>query len=309
MRALITGAGGQIGHALVPALLHEGYEVLATDVIPLDYSTATAYLDVLDKEAVRKVLKEWRPQEVYHLAAYLSAKSEAEPEKGWTLNFTSTWQIFELCVEAKVERVFWASSIAVFGPHTPREATPQYPHMDPIGLYGIAKLAGERLAEYYYWRYGLDVRSLRFPGVVGPGHLPQGGTTDFAVHMFYAAAQQGSYTCYLLPETTLPMIYIDDAIAGIIQLMKAPREKLSVRGAYNIQGLSFSPRDLEREIQKTIPHFTCRYEPDFRQKLAESWPRSIDDRYARADWGWQPKYDLPNLAAAMWRALSIYEQS
>lgn len=309
MRVLITGAGGQIGQALVSALLERGYEVLATDIIPLYYQTATEYLDVLDEKAVRRLLLTWKPTQVYHLAAYLSAKSEVEPRRGWALNFEATWHLFDACVEAKVSRVFWASSIAAFGPHTPRERTPQYPHMDPVGLYGIAKLAGERLAEYYYRRHGLDVRSLRFPGVVGPGHLPQGGTTDFAVHMFYAALREKRYTCYLLPETTLPMLYIEDAIRAILQLMEAPAERLTVRGAYNIHGMSFSPADLEREIQRVVPDFRCEYEPDFRQKLAESWPRSIDDTHARADWGWKPAFDLPALAAAMWKALSVYEHS
>ncbi|MCS6894821.1 MAG: NAD-dependent epimerase/dehydratase family protein [Bacteroidia bacterium] len=304
MRVLITGAGGQIGHALVPALVARGDEVIATDIRALDYPTATAQLDILDKDNLRRLLHEWKPQEVYHLAAYLSARSEREPHLGWEINFRATWQVFEACKEAGVERVFWASSIAAFGPHTPRQATPQYPHMDPVGLYGIAKLAGERIAEYFFIRHGLDIRSLRFPGVVGPGHIPQGGTTDFAVHMFYAALREKHYTCYLLPDTTLPMLYIDDAIEAILQLMATPKERLSVRGAYNIHGMSFSPAQLEAEIQKRVPEFYCTYEPDFRQKLAESWPESIDDTYARRDWGWQPKYDLSTMAQAMWEALS-----
>ncbi|MCX8111698.1 MAG: NAD-dependent epimerase/dehydratase family protein [Bacteroidia bacterium] len=309
MRALVIGAGGQIGRALVPALLDYGYQVLATDIVPLDYPTATAYLDVLDKEGLRRILREWQPEAVYHLAAYLSAKSEMEPERGWSINLTATWQVFDACVEANVDRVFWASSIAAFGPHTPREATPQYPHMDPIGLYGIAKLTGERLAEYYYYRYDLDVRSLRFPGIIGPGYLPQGGTTDFAVHMFYAALHEKRYTCYLQPDTRLPMLYIDDAISGIIRLMQAPREAITVRGAYNIHGMSFSPAELVAEIQKAIPEFVCEYVPDFRQKLAESWPRSLDDSYARRDWNWRPQYDLPALVEAMWKALALHGQS
>lgn len=303
MRVLVTGAGGQIGHALVPALLARGDEVLATDIRELEYPTATAQLDVLDRQAVRRWLREWKPQEVYHLAAYLSARSEQEPHRGWEINFTATWGIFEACQEAGVERVFWASSIAAFGPHTPKQATPQYPPMDPVGLYGIAKLASERLAEYFFMRYGLDVRSLRFPGVIGPGHIPQGGTTDFAVHMFYAALEEKRYTCYLLPDTKLPMLYIDDAVEAILRLMASPRENLSVRSAYNIQGVSFSPAQLEAEIRKVIPDFHCTYEPDFRQRLAESWPESIDDTLARRDWGWQPKYDLPQIAQAMWKVL------
>ncbi|MEN3040143.1 MAG: NAD-dependent epimerase/dehydratase family protein [Bacteroidia bacterium] len=303
MRVLVTGAGGQIGHALVPALLARGDEVLATDIRKLEYPTATAQLDVLDRQAVRRWLREWKPQEVYHLAAYLSARSEQEPHRGWEINFTATWGIFEACQEAGVERVFWASSIAAFGPHTPKQATPQYPPMDPVGLYGIAKLASERLAEYFFMRYGLDVRSLRFPGVIGPGHIPQGGTTDFAVHMFYAALEEKRYTCYLLPDTKLPMLYIDDAVEAILRLMASPRENLSVRSAYNIQGVSFSPAQLEAEIRKVIPDFHCTYEPDFRQRLAESWPESIDDTLARRDWGWQPKYDLPQIAQAMWKVL------
>jgi len=303
MRALVTGAGGQIGQALVPALLEKGYTVLATDVRPLTFPTQTRRLDVTDTEALRTLLKTWKPDEVYHLAAYLSARSEKEPHQGWRLNFSANWTLFEAALENGVQKVFWASSIAAFGPHTPRQRTPQYTIMDPIGLYGVAKLATERLAEYFHQRYGLDVRSVRFPGVIGPGHLPQGGTTDFAVHMFYEAWQKGTYTCYLAPHTRLPMLYIEDAIRAILQLMAAPAERLSVRSAYNIQGVSFSPGELEMEIRKQLPQFACRYEPDFRQKLAESWPESLDDTPARQDWGWEPQYDLPRLCQAMWEAI------
>ncbi|MCS7296732.1 MAG: NAD-dependent epimerase/dehydratase family protein [Bacteroidia bacterium] len=309
MRVLVTGAGGQIGQALVPALLQRGDEVLATDIRSLTYPTATLQLDILDEKHFRAVLREWKPAEVYHLAAFLSARSEYEPQRGWEVNFMATWQVFEACRAEAVQRVFWPSSIAVFGPHTPREATPQYCPTDPIGLYGIAKLAGERLAEYFFRRYALDIRSLRFPGVVGPAHLPQGGTTDFAVHMFYAALRERRYKCYLLPDTRLPMIYIDDAVRAILKLMEAHPEQLTVRGAYNIQGMSFSPRELELEIQKAIPDFKCEYEPDFRQALAESWPISVDDTLARRDWGWHPTYDLPALCEAMLKAIPTYESS
>ncbi len=305
MRVLIIGAGGQIGQALVPALLRRGDAVLATDIKPLAYATSTAVLDVTDTQAVRQLLWEWRPEEVYHLAALLSGRSEEKPHEGWHINFTATWQLFESCVEAGVKRVFWPSSIAAFGPHTPRQNTPQYPPMDPIGLYGIAKLAGERLAEYFWHKYQLDVRSLRFPGIVGPGHLPSGGTTDFAVLMFYEAAQKGTYTCYLEADTRLPMLYIEDAIRAVLLLMEAPAEKLTVRSAYNIHGMSFSPAELEAEIRKKIPTFRCIYVPDFRQKLAESWPESIDDTLARRDWGWSPRYDLPTLCEAMWQAILL----
>jgi nucleoside-diphosphate-sugar epimerase len=307
-RALVTGAGGQIGQALVPALVEAGYQVLATDIRPLSYATEQAFLDVTDAQALHRIIRDFQPHEIYHLAAYLSAKSEEHPRQGWRLNLDATWNLLEISREAKVEKVFWASSIAAFGPHTPRHATPQYPPMDPIGLYGIAKLTAERLSEYYFHRYGLDVRSLRFPGIVGPGHLPQGGTTDFAVHMFYAAPK-GHYTCYLLPNTRLPMIYISDAIRAILQLMQAPAEKITVRSAYNLHGLSFSPRELEAEIQKRYPDFRCTYEPDFRQKLAESWPESIDDSAAQRDWDWKPQYDLARLCDAMFEAIAkSYEE-
>ncbi len=301
-RILVTGAGGQIGQALTPSLCQQGYEVLATDIRPLNFRTATT-LDVTQSEALYQVIRDFRPDEIYHLAAYLSARSEEQPRAGWRLNFEATWNLFEIAQALGVQKVFWASSIAAFGPHTPRVNTPQYPPMDPIGLYGIAKLASERLSEYYVRRHGLDIRSLRLPGVVGPGHLPQGGTTDFAVHMFYAAPT-GTYTCYLEPHTRLPMIYIDDVIRAIQLLMAAPAERLTVRSAYNLHGLSFSPTDLEQEIQKRYPHFRCHYAPDFRQALAQSWPESIDDSPARADWGWAPQYDLPAIAQAMWQAIS-----
>lgn len=290
----------------MPALQARGYTVYATDIRPLPYDTETAHLDVRDAEALRRLLSQWKPQEVYHLAAFLSARSEEHPHLGWEVNFTATWNIFELCLQAGVERVFWPSSIAVFGPHTPKHNTPQYPPTDPVGLYGIAKLAGERLAEYFFHKHGLDVRSVRFPGVVGPGHLPSGGTTDFAVHMFYEAAEKGSYTVYLEPDTTLPMLYIEDAVQAILQLMQAPAEKLTVRSSYNIQGLSFSPAQLEAEIRKKLPNFRCIYKPDFRQELARSWPERIDDTYARRDWGWQPRYDLPALCEAMWQAIPLH---
>ncbi|MCX7607372.1 MAG: NAD-dependent epimerase/dehydratase family protein [Bacteroidia bacterium] len=303
MRVLVTGAGGQIGQALIPALLARGDEVLATDIKPLPYPSHTALLDVTDNSALYRIFQEWQPEEVYHLAAFLSARSEEQPQKGWELNFTSNWLVFEACLYFRVRRVFWASSIAAFGPHTPRQHTPQYTIMDPIGLYGIAKLSSERLSEYFATRYGLDVRSIRFPGVIGPGHLPQGGTTDFAVHMFYAALQRGTYTCYLKPETRLPMLYIDDAVQAILRLMGTPTERISIRSAYNIQGLSFSPQELAAQIQAYLPHFTCLYEPDFRQRLAESWPESLEDSLAREDWGWEAQYDLPTLCKAMWEAL------
>lgn len=305
MRVLVIGAGGQIGQALVPALQARGDTLLATDIRPISYDTETALLDVRDTEAVRKVLHQWKPQEVYHLAAFLSARSEEQPRLGWEVNFTATWNVFELCREVGVERLFWPSSIAAFGPHTPKQYTPQYPPMDPTGLYGIAKLAGERIAEYFFRRYGLDVRSVRFPGVVGPGHLPSGGTTDFAVHMFYAAAEKSTYTVYLEPDTTLPMLYIDDAVRAILQLMEAPAERITVRSSYNIQGLSFSPAQLEAEIRKKLPTFRCAYIPDFRQELARSWPESIEDTPARRDWGWQPHYDLSALCEAMWQAIPL----
>lgn len=305
MRVLVLGAGGQIGQALVPALQAREDTVLATDIRPLSYDTETALLDVRDAEALQKVLSSWKPQEVYHLAALLSARSEEQPHLGWEVNFTATWKVFELCLQAGVERVFWPSSIAVFGPHTPKQNTPQYAPMDPLGLYGIAKLAGERLAEYFFHKKGLDVRSVRFPGVVGPGHLPSGGTTDFAVHMFYEAAEKGSYTVYLEPNTTLPMLYIEDAVRAILQLMEAPAERLTVRSSYNIHGLSFSPAQLEAEIRKKLPSFRCTYAPDFRQVLARSWPEQIEDTPARRDWGWKPQYDLPALCEAMWQAIPL----
>lgn len=303
-RILVTGAGGQIGQALVPSLVEQGHEVLATDIRALSFSTPTTKLDVTQSEALYRLIRDFCPHEIYHLAAYLSARSEEEPRAGWCLNFEANWNLFEIAHKLGVEKVFWVSSIAAFGPHTPRTNTPQHPPMDPIGLYGIAKLASERLAEYYVRRYGLDIRSLRLPGVVGPGHLPQGGTTDFAVHMFYAAPK-GTYVCYLEPHTRLPMVYIEDVIRAIHLLMAAPADKLTVRSAYNIQGLSFSPAELEQEIQKRYPAFRCTYAPDFRQVLAQSWPESLDDQPARADWGWAPQYDLEALAKAMWQSISV----
>ncbi|MGQ9863365.1 MAG: NAD-dependent epimerase/dehydratase family protein [Bacteroidia bacterium] len=287
---LVTGALGQIGHGLVPALQRAWGKdrVLATDIRASDEQMR---VDVLDLEALRVFAAKYRPVEIYHLAAALSATAETHPYLAWRINVEGLWNILQVAKEYGIHKVFWASSIAVFGPSS-RPTAPQIGYLDPVGLYGIAKLAGEKLCAYFYHKQGLDVRAIRFPGVISPDFLPTGGTTDYAVHMVYYAIEKGRYTSYLSPDLTLPMIYIDDVVRAIQLLMQAPREKLRIHEAYNIQAFSLSPSMLCEEIRAYVPHFVCEYKPDFREMLARSWPEQVEDSYARSDWGWQPSYDL-----------------
>lgn len=287
---LVTGALGQIGHSLVPALEREWGKgkVLATDIRA---SEEQMRLDVLDLESIRAFITRYQPTEIYHLAAALSATSETHPHVAWRVNVEGLWNILQVATEQGVHKVFWASSIAVFGPSN-RPTAMQIGYLDPVGLYGIAKLTGEKLCAYFYHKHGLDVRAIRFPGVISPDFLPTGGTTDYAVHMIYHAIEKGRYTSYLSPEVTLPMIYIDDAIRAIQLLMRARHEDLRIRDAYNIQAFSLSPATLCEEVRAHLPSFVCEYKPDFRELLARSWPERVEDSYARSDWGWQPSFDL-----------------
>lgn len=308
-KILVIGANGQIGTELVRALceIHGCENVIAADIHEPPAGTSAQVFElvnVTDEANLRRVFSAHKPTQVYLLAAILSAVGEQKPKLAWDLNMNGLIHVLDLAVEFKTAKVFWPSSIAVFGPHSPRVATPQYCVMDPNSVYGFSKLAGERWCEYYFEKYGLDVRSLRYPGLIGWRSAPGGGTTDYAVHIFHEALAKGEYQSFLSADTELPMMHMDDAIRATLALMDAPAEKLSIRSAYNLAGLSFTPSQLATEISKHIPGFAISYaESDPRQAIADSWPRSIDDTYARNDWGWQPKFDLAGLVEDMLRNL------
>jgi nucleoside-diphosphate-sugar epimerase len=300
---LVLGSNGQIGTELVSALrqVHGTNQVIACDIKePLNASSPFELSDVLDKDGLLQLFKKYQPTQVYLLAALLSAIGEQKPKKAWELNMDGLLNVLDLCVDFKVKRVFWPSSIAVFGPHSPRENTPQYCVMDPNTVYGFSKLAGERWCEYYFQKYGLDVRSIRYPGLIGWKAAPGGGTTDYAVHIFHEALAKGSYACFLSAQTALPMMYMEDAIRATLELMDAQAEKITVRSSYNLGGISFTPEMLAAEIRKHIPEFTISYvDKDPRQAIADSWPKSIDDSFAQKDWSWKLKYDLAEMTSDM----------
>lgn len=301
---LVLGSSGQVGTDLVSKLreIHGESNVIASDIRqPAGGNDQGPFvpLDVLNTQQIKEVFTRHKPTVVYHLAAMLSATAEKNPKAGWNLNMEGLFHIFDACLEYQVKRVFWPSSIAVFGPSTPRESTPQLCVMDPNTVYGISKLAGERYCEYYFNRYGLDVRSIRYPGLIGWKALPGGGTTDYAVDIFHQAIQQGSYTCFLKEDTRLPMMYMDDAIKATIDVTDAPADLVQIRSSYNVAGFSFDPAELANEIRSHIPGFTMDYNIDHRQKIAESWPSSIDDSHARADWNWHPDFSVASMVNEM----------
>lgn len=293
-RILIIGANGQIGSELVTALAdkHGAHNVIASDIGADNVYGAKRYtrVDVLDKDAVARLVADENITQVYQLAALLSATGEKAPLKAWTLNMDGLLNILEIARErgeaGKPLKVFWPSSIAAFGPNTPPDA-PQYAIMDPTSIYGISKLAGERLCEYYHAKYGVDVRSIRYPGIISFKSPPGGGTTDYAIAIFHAALRGEVYECFLGPETTLPMIYMPDAIRATVELMEAPAEQVRIRSSYNVAGVSFNPRELAAAIAAKLPSFRIDYKPDSRQQIADSWPKSLDDARATADWGWK----------------------
>ena len=303
-RILVIGASGQIGSELVDALadVHGESSIVAADLRAPAKPTRVEFvvLDTLDGAMLREVVARHRIEQVYQLAALLSARGEAAPIATWTLNVNGLLNVLELAREGSVQRVFWPSSIAAFGPHSPRDRTPQSAVMDPGTMYGISKVAGERLCEYYFSRFGVDVRSVRYPGVIGGAAPPGGGTTDYAIEMFEAAKRGQAYRCFLAPDTRLPMIYMADALRAVLELMAADATRLQVRSSYNLAGCSFTPAELQAAIRRHAPGFEVIYAPDFRQAIADSWPRSIDDRDARRDWGWKPEFDFEHLVAHMW---------
>lgn len=304
-RILILGANGQIGSELAAALrLKFGADNVITSDIrePRERAEQEIFelVNVLDKERVRHLFEQYQPTQVYLLAAMLSATGEQYPQKAWDLNMNGLLNVLDLAVELDIKKVFWPSSIAVFGPHSPKVDTPQYCVMDPNSIYGISKLAGERLCEYYHKKYNLDVRSIRYPGVISWKTEPGGGTTDYAVHIYFEALRNGAYTSFLSEQTELPMLYMQDAVRGTLELMDAPAEKLSIRSSYNLAGMSFTPKDISEEIQKILPSFEISYtENDPRQAIADSWPKRINDDYARIDWGWKPSFDLETMTKDM----------
>ncbi|UXP33654.1 NAD-dependent epimerase/dehydratase family protein [Reichenbachiella agarivorans] len=297
---LVIGACGQLGSELTVRLrqIYGADHVIATDKKEsLDQLSEGPFeiMDVLDTNRVKEILKKYQITEVYHLVALLSATAEASPRFAWELNMNSLVNILDLAKEGYFKRLYWPSSIAVFGPNTPKLNTPQETIMDPNTIYGISKLAGERWCDYYHKKHDVDVRSLRYPGLIGYKSLPGGGTTDYAVDIYHKAKAKQNFTCFLGEDTRLPMMYMDDAVRATIELMDAPADKITVRSSYNLAAMSFTPKEIYQEIVKHYPDFKTSYSPDFRQAIADSWAQSIDDSVAQNDWGWKPAFDLSKM--------------
>jgi threonine 3-dehydrogenase len=305
MKILVIGALGQIGSELVPELKEKyGKEnVIASDINFPEDDEKEAYgnfiqLDVLDKEAISRVINTHNINVIYNMASILSAKGEKMPQKALKINLDGHVNVLEIGRELNIEKVIWPSSIAVFGPTTPKEDVPNDTILQPTTMYGITKVSGELLAQYYYEKYGLDTRSVRLPGIISNKTLPGGGTTDYAVEIFYKAIKEKEYTCFVEKETVLPMMYMPDCIKALIDILEANRSSMN-RCVYNITGLSFSAQELANEIKKHISDFRIEYKPDFRQEIADSWPQTIDDSQARKDWSWEPRYDLSSMTEDM----------
>ena len=308
---LIIGASGQIGTELTLKLreINGGNAVIASDIHEgndeLMNSGPFEFINAMDFERILTVVHKYRINEIYLMAAMLSATGEKFPEKAWNLNMNSLFNVLNLAKSGLIKKVFWPSSIAVFGPTTPKENTPQETVMEPSTVYGISKQAGERWCEYYFNKFGVDVRSIRYPGVISWKANPGGGTTDYAIEIYHKALQKGKYTSFLSKNTKLPMLYIDDAIDATIKIMDASPETIKIRSSYNLAGMSFTPEEVSIEIKKSIPEFNISYQPDFRQNIADSWPKSIDDSRAREDWGWNHKIDLEKMSEIMLNNLHI----
>ncbi|MBE7178973.1 MAG: NAD-dependent epimerase/dehydratase family protein [Mucilaginibacter polytrichastri] len=295
---LVIGANGQIGTELVTELrtIYGSNHVVACDIRRPDYDMEYAgpfeFVNVLDKDNLQTIFEKYRPKQVYLLAALLSATGEQNPKLAWDLNMNGLLNVLDMAIAYGAQKIYWPSSIAVFGPSTPKENTPQFTIMDPNTVYGISKLAGERWCEYYFHKHGLDIRSIRYPGLISWKAAPGGGTTDYAIHIFHDALKKSSYQSFLSPDTKLPMMYMDDAIRGTLELMDAPADRLTIRSSYNLTGMSFTPEELATSIRKYIPDFKLEYAgKDPRQAIADSWPKSIDDSTARRDWNWKPVFD------------------
>lgn len=302
---LITGASGQIGSDLTLELrrLFGDNHVIASDIKSgtqeIMQGGPFETVDVMDKKRIIEVVDQYQITEIYHLAAILSGNAEKNPKWAWDINMTSLFNVLDIGKEKGIKKIFWPSSMGAFGVSTPAKDTPQLTIMEPSTVYGISKLAGERWCEYYFKKYGLDVRSLRYPGLISWKTEAGGGTTDYAVEIFYDAIKCGKYECFLSEDIALPMMYMDDAVNATIRLMETDAKNVKVRSSYNLGGISFTPKELTHEIKKYIPELEVTYKPDFRQEIAESWPRSISDEVAQKDWGWKHEYDLGKMTKVM----------
>lgn len=309
-KVLIIGANGQLGTVLTQRLQEKWG---ATNIIASDLKANVSFrgnfeiLDATNFDAVQRIVKRYNITQIYHLAAILSANGEKDPLKTWDINMTSLFNILEVSRLNAVEKIFFPSSIAVFGNNIEKELTPQYSNLTPSTVYGMSKVAGENWLRYYHEKYGLDVRSVRYPGVIGYQSLPGGGTTDYAVEIFHKALKSEPFECFLEKNTVLPMIYMEDAIRATIELMDAPTADITIRTSYNLAGMSFSPEQITETIQKIYPDFKTTYKPDFRQLIADSWPQSIDDSCARNDWNWTPHYNLESMTNDMFKNLKLKE--
>lgn len=308
-KTLIIGACGQIGTDLTAKLreLKGADNIIASDIKAgsdeLMQSGTFEFINAMDYDAILALVKKHRISEIYLMAAMLSATGEKFPEKAWDLNMTSLFNVLNLAKEKHIKKVFWPSSIAVFGPTTPKENTPQETVMEPSTVYGISKLSGERWCEYYHKRYGVDVRSVRYPGIVSWKTTPGGGTTDYAVEIYHNALLIGKYKSFLNKNSKLPMMYMDDAITATIQIMEAKPEHIKIRSSYNLAAMSFTPEEVKEEIKRSIPEFEVSYHADYRQTIADSWPRSINDSEARKDWGWKHQFNLSRMSESMLKSL------
>ncbi len=302
-KILVTGAFGLVGSDLVPALQKKfgkgNVYALGNKTIPQGFDGQLVEGDVRAKDALEKIIRKHAITDVYHLAGLLSVGGEKNPDLAWDVNINGLRNVLELARDCRL-RVFWPSSIAAFGPTTPKQRTPQHTVLEPTTIYGVTKLAGELLCQYYFLRWGVDVRSLRYPGLIGYQAPPGDGTTEYSVHIFYGLLKNNLYSCFLKADARLPMMYIDDAIRGTMALMEAPAKKISIRTSYNFAAINFTPQELVDEIKKLHPNFTCTYDPDpVKQRIADSWPQSIDDSVARRDWGWKPEYSLGKMTRVM----------
>jgi len=304
-KILIIGACGQIGTELTQKLrsIYGNDNVIASDIRKLNNDIVNngifEVVNALDYNQIEHLIEQYQITDVYLMAALLSATAEKNPAFAWDLNMNSLFHVLNLAKAKKIKKIFWPSSIAVFGPTTPRESTPQYTIMEPTTVYGISKQTGERWCEYYHNVYGVDVRSIRYPGLISWSTEPGGGTTDYAVDIYHKALKDATYECFLSEKTALPMMYMDDAIRATVEIMQAPSESIKIRSSYNLSGVSFTPTEIAAEIKKYIPSFSISYKPDFRQKIADSWPASIDDSFARNDWNWKHKFDLASMTNEM----------
>ena len=309
-KILIIGSCGQIGIELVLELrkIYGNQNVIASDIKeehPISIAGGPYYqLDIMNVQKLKAIVKENDIKEIYLLAALLSATAEKKPLFAWDLNMQGLFNVLELAKDKLINKVFWPSSIAVFGSNSPANRTPQHTVMEPSTVYGISKLAGERWCEYYHNKYGVDVRSIRYPGLISYKSAPGGGTTDYAVDIFIQALKSKNYTCYLRKDAKLPMMYMSDAIRATIEIMEAPTSSIKIRSSYNLSGISFDPNEITNAIRREIPEFKIKYEPDFRQQIAESWPNSVDDSCAKTDWKWENKVGLQEIVKKMLKGLS-----